>query len=663
MNISYNWLKELSGSKMPYEQMARALTFAGLEVVSIEQSAADVIFEAEITSNRSDWLSMLGVAREICAIERRPAPDVKALIKDAPQIESGCDISVDIEDSCAEYYLAIEIEGIKVGPSPDWLVERLQSSGLRPINNIVDITNYCMLLFGQPLHAFDREKISGRKIVVRRAGDGEKIVSLDGEERMLASSDIVIADEKKAIAIAGVIGGANSEVGEDTVNVVLESARFPRIDIRKTRQRLAVNTDASYRFERGIDPRAVDMAGLYAAYLMSKLAGGKIKGRVSCGEIAIEKRVVELTGKDIRDISAIDIPEKEVSQILQGLGFAVKSQNGSFVIDVPSFRLDIAIKEDIIEEVLRIYGYDNVPVEFPKIGANSIRGISDKHTEFLSQVHSAMQAVGAYEAITFSLISEKEKQAFYQEKPLLEVENTISNEYRFLRLGPVPGLLSSAGRNIKRGHSDVFLYEISQSLSPDFKDSEKLRLGLCATGKKKQDAYKKIRFAIDVLSQDILKMPVEIGKNRPDGKIEISGFGAIGFADDAMKKAFGIKAEAAFLCLKLDSVFEQWKKQVSRKYAPANLFPAVEFDVSMWVDIAKASYQQIVDIIEKNAGEYLEKIELVDVYSKTKDKTSYAFRLFFRAKDRTLTAEEAGDGFQSVLSALSKTDGLQVRAQ
>ncbi len=664
MKISYKWLKELSGSPMGHSEMAQSLTFAGLEVVSMEVSEGNCVFEAEITSNRSDWLSMLGIAREICAIERRPAPDLAKISKRPAEIKEGKpNISVRVDKGCCEFYMAVEIKGVKIAPSPKWLADALEQSGIRPINNVVDITNYCMLLFGQPLHAFDADKIRGGIIYVRNAGKDERIVALDGEERRLSEQDIVIADAEKPIAIAGVIGGENSEVSSSTVNIILESARFPRISIRKTRQRLGINTEASYRFERDIDPMAVELAALHACAMIEELAGGKAIGIGKAGRLNIPAPKIEVSAKDVAEISAIDVPANEIKAILSGLGFSIEQRQDSFIVTVPSFRLDIKIKEDIIEEILRIYGYDNVPVEYPAIGKNTIRGIFDKRVEFLRQVHCLLQKAGAYEAVSFSLISEKEAKAFYKDVSLLFVSNTISRDYKFLRLGPVPGLLGSLARNINRGYEDVFLYEIGQSLSKDALDKESLMLGVCVSSKKAQDAYKKIKSVIDLIAKEITNTPINISAQRRDGVMDLSGFGAAGLVDEEVKKAYGIKNPAAFLCINLEKIYDVWKNR-DRKYVPLPAFPAVEFDISMWVDINKINYQEIVRVIQENGGGNLEEIKLVDVYKdKTRPGISYAFRLFFRNKERTLTSGEAGKDYGVILKELAKREGIELRTQ
>ena len=657
MRVDVNWLKDFVDFDWGISELVDRLTMAGLEAYPVEDNANAI--EIEITSNRSDWLSVLGVAREIAALKR-----IKINPIEICQFPKGSvDYELVVDKGCAIRYFGLRLDNIKVGHSPEWMRERLIASGLRPINNVVDITNYVMLLFGQPLHAFDFSLLEGGKLWVRRAKSGEEIVTLDGVNRRLDKSDIVIADAVKPVALAGIIGGENSEVGDNTVSVLLESALFPRVDIRRTRQRLAINTDASYRFERGVDPVGVEIACFYAAMLLVELAGAEGMGYEVYDEWEADERKVVFPLSFCKEYADVDIPETEQIKILEGLGFECEENKDNIIVTVPSFRQDISLKQDVLEEVLRIYGYSSVPTEVIGIGKNSLRRVNSFKESVFAKVRAILEARGFSEAISFSLISEKEKDALHL-KGLLSVENTISQDYLFLRPSALSGLLSAIKLNFSYGLRDVKLYEISQSLTRDNACREKDILSAIVVDKELDSGFRQVmRVFEDLLGTDLI---VKKDKSKAFSSFariysKDRQLGMLGKVRDSVLKKLGIKAKEFIWYLEVDlSVLVDVYREKKVSYKPIPVYPAVERDISMWVGKG-SSHQDIVSIILKNGGQFLESARLIDVFHSPDGRVSYAYRLRFYTSERTLKEEEVASDFDAIVNAL-KSAGIDVRA-
>ncbi len=663
MKVTVDWLKEFVDFSWSAQELAYRLTMAGLEAWSCEPVNGVVPIELEITSNRCDWLSVLGVAREIAGLLRRQIspPKIKSYEKGSP------DFDLKVEEGSALRYFGMRIDGVKVAPSPQWMQNRLIACGIRPINNLVDITNYVMLLFGQPLHCFDFDKLTGGLLSVRKAESEEITTTLDGEERVLENTDIVIADAEKVVAIAGIMGSENSEVSEATTRILLESALFPRVEIRRSRQRLGMNTEASYRFERGVDPVGVELACFYAVSLIEKLAGGKVIGYQVYDDCKLENRVICLPKRTLVEISEINVPDKDVEGILSGLGFGVSIKSDEIIVEVPSFRQDVAFAEDIIEEVLRICGYDKIPVKLPKIGVNNLRGKYNYQKKIFQKIKGILEARGFNEAISFSLISEKERSLLFEDRELFSVENTISLDYLYLRPSALPGLLSAVKLNFSYQNKEVCLYEISQAF-PDKKSKTELTeeryvLSVVAVDKDMDSAFRKIKRVVEDLFD---KDEVEIVKGTDRrfvsfSKLLVNGK-QIGFLGKIIKRLcseYGIDYAIFYLELDLNIYLEVIRNR-KISYSALPLYPAVERDISMWVDQRKYSHQEIVKQIKKVGADYLRKVELIDLYRSKEGRVSYAYRLYFGVDDRTLREEEIEPVFNRIIDKLKRL-GLELR--
>ena len=481
MKFTYNWLKDFVEIRITAKALAEKLTMAGLEVTSLEEREGDSVFEIEVTSNRPDWLSVVGIAREVAAITNSKFKLLSASAtkrggsayggKRYPLNAKNLQLKIEDKKDCPLYTAKI-IREVKVGPSPDWLRKRLELIGCRSVNNIVDITNYILFTYGEPLHAFDLDKLNPDAIMVRRAKENEKLKSIDGEERILNKDTLVIADKQKPIAIAGVIGGKDSEVTQNTKNILLEAAIFDPIVIRRTRQKLGIQTDSSYRFERGIAIEAVESASLEAARLIKQLAGGDCVLAKSSGSLKPKTREVKLNPAAASKILGQNIPSAAIKKILTNLGFKVKN---NFIIFVPSYRQDVKLEIDLIEEIARIYGYDRIPATLPK--ARPELTLSGTRP-LVSVIKNTLVGLGLNEVITYSLIDRRLLDG-------IEILNPLSQEQGVLRPQLLASLSLCIDYNLNQKQEYVAIFEIAKTfLDEGNKVKEELSLGIGLCGVK-----------------------------------------------------------------------------------------------------------------------------------------------------------------------------------
>ena len=411
MKVQVDWLKEYVKIDAPVAELGHMLTMAGLEIEShelLDEEKGDVL-ELNVTPNRGYCLSHLGVAREVSALMGgtfNPPDALQALGKSWGANPVAEKIAVEnLEESLCPRYTALVIENVKPGPSPKWLCDRLQAIGLRPINNIVDITNFVMMEYGQPLHAFDRELLSGNKIIIRNANKGEKFTSLDGSELKLDVDALVIADEEKPVALAGIMGGANSQVSEATKNIVLESACFDSSAIRKASKKYGLRSDSSYRFERGVDMEGVITAQARAACLIQELAGGDIcKGRIDVYPKTRENIQVALRVSRVNQLLGADFSAEQIKEIISRLGLKVEAaiKGGTLQIEIPGFRPDLTREVDVIEEIARVDGFDKVDTVYPVASVRPVR-IALRQT-MLRKIREVLCHTGFSETVHFSFV-------------------------------------------------------------------------------------------------------------------------------------------------------------------------------------------------------------------------------------------------------------------
>lgn len=642
----------------------------------------DTIIELGLTPNRADCLSMLGVAYEVAAILGRdvklPETDVQEVSDKATEAIS---VRVDAKEAAPLYTLKV-IRNVKIGPSPLWMQVRLMAEGIRPHNNVVDITNYILLEYGQPLHAFDYDKLGSKEIVVRMAHEGEKIVTLDDQERTLKSSHLVITNGTVPVAMAGVMGGANSEVSDSTTTVLLESAYFDAQTIRTASKDHGLRSEASSRYEKGIDPNRVYPAAERAAMLMAKYAGGEVlSGIVEANHFRVEPAVVTITLEKINRVLGTNITQEEVLDIFKRLQFEAKYEVGRFTVVVPTRRGDITIEEDLIEEVARLYGYDNLPKTLPA-GAGTQGGLT-KIQKKRRVTKRFLEGAGLYQATTYSLTSEeKARQYALEKREPVRISMPMSEERSVLRLSILPHLLESVAYNVARKNNSVALYEVGNVFlkkAEGEQPEEQEHLAGAITGLWVANLWQGEKKAVDFfVAKGILEGlfeklgvadAVSFQAQEIDGlhpgrtaKILLGGnvIGFVGQVHPNVQKELDIKETYVFE-LKLGPVYDYPVEPI--QYQPIPRFPAVTRDIALVVDRGvEAGHLQTV--IEEAGGALLKSVSIFDLYDgehMEPGKKSIAFSLTYYDPERTLTDEEVVSQHEKVLAAVKEKTGAELR--
>lgn len=618
----------------------------------------DEAIELGLTPNRMDLLSMNGVARDVSAMYGRKLNLEYAEAKEL-ETKASAEINVEVEtEDCLSYYAKV-IKDVEIKESPNFIKARLIASGIRPINNVVDITNYILILFGQPLHAFDQD-VLGDKILVRKALPGEKTVTLDEQERTLTENDIVITDGQKITCIAGVMGCAESGVSDTTKNIVLESAVFKPLSVRKTSARLGLRSESSVRYERGVDLNQTILAANYACYLFEKYAGGKVlKGAVHKGIETIEDKQIALTKDDLKRYLGVDIEVSEIVDICEKLGFKAALENEVINVMVPNRRLDITIKPDVIEEIARLHGYDQLNETLPKM---DLSGALTRSQKMRRTIGTLLSEIGLREALTYTLVSSKNNEKFttiypnnYEEVKLL---NPISEERSTVRLGLVPSLLEVVKYNKTRKNNDVHLFELSNRyyLNENKEVASEMILGIVMSGEyasyehmnqhEKVDFYT-IKGAVEALfnrlgikeTYKVLENPcIELHPKRSAGiyvNDELVGF--LGEVHPAYAQKEDLAG--AYVCeINVQKLFgielgEEMFKQISR-------LPAVERDLALVMN-KDQNVGEIIEAIYRTDKQMIKNVTVFDIYTGEKlgeDLKSVAFRITLES-DEVLTDE------------------------
>ena len=677
MRISYNWLKEYVVLKESAEDLSEMLMSAGLPTESIENIGGDKIIEVEVTANRPDWLSYIGVAREVAAITGRKLmiPLVKKPEIKAKKVE--IKIRVEEKELCPKYTARV-IRNVKVGESPAWLKARLEAMGLRPVNNIVDITNFCLFETGEPMHAFDLDKISGGEVFVKRAKKGEKITAIDGVERALEDSMLVIADSLKPIAIAGVMGGLSTEVNYATKNMLLEAAYFEPISIRRTSRKLSLSSDSSYRFERRVDISNVNYSSDRATELICQIAGGEVGEFIDIGVKPAKKNPVSLRYSKLDSVLGHKIPPVKVKKILTDLGLKLKtSSKDKISSEAPGFRYDLKDEIDLIEEVARVYGFNNIPSTIPPIVAQEERMSSD--VAALRKVRVAFTGLGFDEIITYSLLSKKiiQNTALPVESSVC-VANPLSIEQEAMRPSLLSGMLGAALWNINRRSKDLKFFEIGHVYGKSGSDfTERQFLGACITGEMSNWAdgsraysFFDLKGAVEAFIEALGIKGISFA-NASDcrfsgascASIEVAGesVGIIGEVDANVLKNFDIKAPVYACEICLDKINPYIN--VKNKFKILPKYPSVSRDISIIAD-KNTPNLQIVSIIRASAGEVLKEVRLVDKYSGKQipdGKISLTYRIEYQNPAKTLEEKEVLEAHAKVLHSLESELGASLR--
>ncbi|HTG74719.1 MAG TPA: phenylalanine--tRNA ligase subunit beta [Terriglobia bacterium] len=687
MKISYTWLKEFVDFEVSPRQLADDLSMVGVVAEGLEQAGADAILDFDITSNRPDCLSHFGVAREAAARYRKALKPVTTAVQESTEAAAS-QISVTIESPqlCARYCARV-VRHVKVAPSPAWLAQRLESLGVRSINNVVDATNYVLLELGHPLHAFDLSRVQGRKIIVREARAQEQLVTLDGETRELKPGMLVIADRDRALALAGVMGGADSEIGFASTDVLLESAWFDPISIRRTSKALGMHTEASHRFERGADVNAAAVAIDRTAALIQQLAGGEIlQGVVDAYPSPTSRSPITLRRSRILQVMGTEIDDSSIERILGALNFGVARTAGGWQIQLPTSRLDVEREIDLIEEIARQYGYDKFASVLPPWTGSSKRQCDSVKEQTLKRT---LLGLGYSESLTYAFVAAAETQKFSAVPPV-RLKNPLSLETEVMRTSLVPGLLASLLRNYHRGTRSVRLYELGRiyAANPDGLPTEAPALGMIASGNTEEksvhnekprnttffDPKGDLEALLESLSlpvrQIIWKAPGKGGSvpdfYHPAVSAELRmgnhSLGVCGQLHPRVCESYKIKQPVFLVEIPLGAWYRYQPPERVSVEMPK--FPAVQRDLSLVLarDIDSAAIEAVV--LEAGIRE-VQRCFPFDLYFGEKlpsDKKGISISIVYQSSDRTLVDEEVNQFHETILNLLRSKLGAQLRA-
>lgn len=632
----------------------------------------DHVVEFEITPNRPDCLSVIGLAREAAVTYGKTMAQHEPVVKGGGigNLTELLDVETPATDLCPRY-TARMVRNVKIGPSPKWMRDRLRASGVRPINNIVDITNYVMLEYGQPMHAFDYRYVNGGKIVVRRAEDGETLTTLDGNVRQLNSSMLVIADEHRAVGLAGIMGGENSEIVEDTVDVVFESANFNGTSIRRTALALGMRTEASAKFEKGLDILNTLPAVNRACELVEMLGAGEVlDGTIDILNFVPQPKQLKLRADKINALLGTDIDAAEMCRILQELGFGVDGD----IITVPSWRGDVEHYSDLAEEVARFYGYNHIPTT-AMTGVTTRGGYSPEQMLERS-LGTVCRSLGYDEIITYSFISPTyyDKIRLPEDSPLrksMKIMNPLGEDTSIMRTTVMPSMLEILTRNYNYRNKEAHLYELGRTYfeREDGMADEPKHLSLGVYGP--EESFFTLKGSVRTILDSIRAEDVTYVAEKSDpsyhpgrcAKVYVNGqeVGTLGQIHPLVAANYGVDAELYYADLKFDALFAS--RGADPEYQPLPKFPAVTRDIAVLVDKA-VTVGAMESSIQAAAKGLLKDVTLFDIYEGAKlptGKKSVAFNLVLRADDRSLTAQEADDEVNLVLERLKKDFDAMLR--
>jgi len=675
MKISVDWLREYLNGDVPVQTAVEALERIGLMVEGREEKDGDVVLEVETYSNRPDTLGHLGMARELAValglrLKERNWPLSELAVRTADLV----DVQILDADLCPRY-CGVVVKGVKVGPSPAWLQKRIQAMGLNPINSVVDVTNYVLFSTSHPIHAFDLEKIAGARVIIRRAKKGEKLFCLDGTDLSLTPDMLVIADEAKPIALAGVIGGQSSAVTEGTKDIFIESACFNPVSVRLTRKAAGLQTDASYRFERGADIGFPPQAALMAASLLTQFGGRSSREPADVFPLPPKKKEIILRHRRITDLLGVAVEEAFVQNTLNGLELGAELQQpGVWRVKVPSWRVDLDREADLIEEVARYYGYEKIPSVVPPLQV--VAPILDKNREKLGRVRPLLFHYGFNEVVNFSFSDADKEQLLATGLAPVEIRNPISSRASLLRTSILGGLLETAAWNKNRGLDAVQIFETGNIYFRDERGCrERLSLGILSMGMREEPHWRQqgreadffyLKGACEALLQQLRYEQFSFERTEHPCFEPGSGL-ALAYKEEKvgslgrLRDAFDLKQPVWAAEVDLEVLFGKQPKPFT--YEAVAKYPPVIRDVSLLVprDVA---YQDICKALEKIPLPILEEARLIDLYSGEsvpKDKISLSFRFVYRHLQRTLLTEEVDRAEQQVLIQLKRAFGAQLR--
>jgi phenylalanyl-tRNA synthetase beta chain len=670
MLVSWDWLKEYVSLDLPLAEVERRLMMSGLNHESTEKVGDDIAVDLEVTSNRPDCLGHVGIAREIAVLfETSLKLPAAAPVQSQTPVGSLTKVRIDCPELCSNYTARV-IRGAKIGPSPTWMVRRLQTLGIAAINNIVDITNYVLMECGQPLHAFDLAKLRGAEIIVREARPGEQFLAINHKTYELEAGMCVIADAERPVALAGVMGGADTEVTDATADLLIESALFDPISIRTTARKLNLHSDSSYRFERGPDPEGVDWASRRCCELILELAGGELAaGVIDVGTPREPRQPIILRLAQIERVLGIKVDRDEVRRILAELGHQeLRADEASVEVTPPSWRRDLQREIDLIEEVARIHGYDEIPEDAQVPMSVSSRTDEDR---VLEKVRHALTAAGFDEALTPSVVDEATSSAFspWTDAAPLVTQTPLLRGAKELRRSIVPSLLAARRTNEKLSNAVVELFEIANVYLPrqgGLPDEQKM-LALTSGGD-----YFQVKGAVESLI-DALKVSaavtiadVNVNLFEPGhgGQLRLGNellgyFGEVSASGQAQFELRGLTTVAEIRIAPLVQ-----HANLIPKYTETSPFPTVERDLNFEVD-ESVRWSDLAATVRSSAGEHCEEVQYLETYRDEKrlgvGKKSLVLKIIFRKMDGTLTGEEADAAREQVVAACQKTHHAALR--
>ena len=668
MIISWNWLKEYVRLDMSLQELEHRLMMSGLNHEGTVERAGDFAIDLEVTSNRPDCLCHIGVARETAvlfdhslSIPTADPQEASTPITDLSELDVQC------PDLCPRYVARV-IQGVTIKPSPDWLQRRLDSLGVAIVNNVVDITNYVLLECGQPLHAFDYQKLDENRIVVRQACSGEKLIAINQRSYDLDPGMCVIADADKPVAIAGIMGGLQTEVSEETTDLLIESAIFDPLSVRTTSRALSLNSDSSYRFERGIDVESVDWASRRACDLILNLAGGTLaSGKLEFATSVPSASPVRLRFDQLKRILGITVDGRTATEILNKLGLKVEDRTSNHVtVIAPSWRKDLTREIDLVEEVGRIHGYESVP-ETETIAVHSFN--RSMLEQLSSRIRDLLCGAGFDDALTYSMLDEDSVASFspWSSATPLSVEHPSRRRECMLRKSLIPSLLAARHHNQSQGNNNAELIELAHVYlpGPDGSFSEEPTMigivsnrtfeelkGLCEwiVQSVNPDAALQTKLYDNTLSPSMFQpsMGAEL-------ILENKTWGYLGPLSDPLIDHYKLHAPCSVVELRMD-LLEHIARAIPQ-YCPLSTFPSLDRELSLIVD-ESTSWQELEQLVKDHAGNFLETIEFLDHFRGDpipRGKKSLHFRTLYRAAERTLTNEEVDHFQQAIILACQKT--------
>ncbi|HEV2826169.1 MAG TPA: phenylalanine--tRNA ligase subunit beta [Pyrinomonadaceae bacterium] len=691
MLISYNWLRELTSTRLTPLELRERLTMVGLAIDAVDEIQGDSVLDVEVPSNRPDCLSHIGIAREVAVIEKSKvqSPTSKVCATEGRATDFTA-VEINDEDLCPRYAARI-VRGVKIAPSPDWLAKRLGEIGQRPINNVADITNYVLHELGQPLHAFDLAKLTEQRIVVRRARSGEKLATLDDVERTLAPEMLVIADAIRPVALAGIMGGLDSEISATTTDVLIESAYFSPDSVRRTARQLGMDTEASRRFERGADCENVLRAQTRCVELICEIAGGVAsEDAIDVYPNPFPERRVRFRPSRVESLTSVRVELPEMTRILIALGFVPSEARENTVLSfvVPSWRIDVGLEEDLVEEVVRHVGYDRIASELP---ASSLAGEYQPAEMKRRELRKAFTSLGFDEAINFSFIDVAHDEQFEvlpafhlsrqwenESGAAVTLSNPILDEAIRMRPTLLPGLLESVRHNLNHGNRDVRLFEIGRvfansetSALSDKLPNEREALGLIATGGANEEGYAQatrdtdffelkgaLEAAIDAMSLAPLIFSEANVKHLREGQAArvtlADGFpiGSIGRLAESIATAYKFRQPVYVAELDLTTLLDSRERSI--QYSPLPRYPAVMRDVTLLVG-REVAFAQLVQVIDSETIPNYAGTKLVGIYEGANipsDKRSITLRMEYRSDEGTLRDEEVEERHRELIDSL-----------